>query len=510
MSTTGFVEHRPSAERLQRALASCQKISVQDNLGALFDLIAGEVTKLLSADRASIFLLDREKSELWSVVSVGEKEIRLDARLGFAGAVALSGQTLNVDNARRDPRFYPGVDARTGYRTRNVLAMPLRNQRNEVIGVIQALNKKGGAFTAEDVTLLQTLAAQAGNTLETAETVRQLREQRDQLLEDTTQLWKEVEGRSATQQIIGMSDPIQQVVRRIQQISDIDVNVLITGESGTGKEMVARAIHLNSQRAKRPLVSLNCAALPDSLVESELFGIEKGVATGVEARIGKFEAANGGTLFLDEIGDLNLVAQAKILRVLQEKIVEHVGGKKPIPVDTRVLAATNKNLEAEMKQRTFREDLYYRLNVIHIQLPALREIPEDIPLLANYFLTRFCREMKKQPMKLSAGANRCLRSYRWPGNIRELQNEIKRAVIATRHSTVSEGDLSEAVRTSDLTGATNKGESARPLKEVVAELETRLIREALIASDHNQQQAARALGLSRQGLIKKMKRYGLK
>src|SRR5579862_7100465 len=502
MAATNSVEHRPPAARLQEVLASCQKISAQQDLGVLFDLIAGEVTKLLAADRASIFLLDREKSELWSLVSVGEKEIRFDARLGLAGAAALSGQTINVDNAHRDSRFNPGIDARTGYRTRSVLAMPLRNQRKEVIGVIQALNKKRGAFTVEDIALLETLAAQAGNTLETAEFIQQLCEQRHQLLEDTAQLWKEVEGRSATQQIIGMSEPIQQVVRRIQQISEIDVNVLITGESGTGKEMVARAIHLNSHRAKRPLVSLNCAALPDSLVESELFGIEKGVATGVEARIGKFEAANGGTLFLDEIGDLNLLAQAKMLRVLQEKIVERVGGKKSIPVDTRVLAATNKDLEAEIKQRTFREDLYYRLNVIHIQLPALREIPEDIPLLANYFITRFCREIKKAPMKLSADASRCLRNYPWPGNIRQLQNEIKRMVIAARRTTITEDDLSEAVRASDVGGTTTRHGSNRPLKEVVADLETRLIREALTASGHNQQQAARALGLSRQGLIK--------
>jgi len=509
MATPNPVEQSPPADRLLEALASCRKISAQHDLGVLFGLIAAEAAKLLGADRASIFLLDREKSELWSLAAVGEKRIRLDARLGLAGAAALSGQTINVDDARRDPRFYPGVDARTGYRTRNVLAMPLRNQEGEIIGAVQALNKKGGGFTAADEVLLQTLASQAGNALETAQFVRQLREQRDQLQEDTSHLRKEMEGQAATQQIIGMSDTIQLVVRRIQQICDIDVNVLITGESGTGKEMVARAIHLNSGRARQPMVSLNCAALPDSLVESELFGIEKGVATGVEARIGKFEAATGGTLLLDEIGDLNLVAQAKILRVLQEKTVERVGGKKPISIDTRVLAATNKDLEAEIKQRAFREDLYYRLNVIHIHLPALREIPEDIPLLANYFLARFCHEISKEPMKLSPGATRCLRSHPWPGNIRELQNEIRRTVIATRRATITEDDMSEAVRTSAAADGIIRAGSGRSLKEIVAQLETRLIREALNASHHNQQQAARALGLSRQGLIKKMKRYGL-
>jgi len=495
-------------------LGICQKMNSERDLAALFDLIAREATRLMEADRASIFLLDREKSELWSIVALGTEPIRFDARLGLAGAAALTGQTINVKDAHQDPRFYPGIDAHTGYRTQSVLAVPLRNYEGAIIGAFQVLNKKGGTFTDEDEEILNALAAHAAIAIETAQLVQELRQHRDQLLEENTQLWKEVEGRFSTQNILGMSEKIQQVVRLIEQISDTTVNVLITGESGTGKELVAKAIHYNSPRARRPFVALNCAALPESLVESELFGIEKGVATGVERRIGKFEETNGGTLFLDEIGDLSLTAQAKILRALGERVIERVGGRRAIPVDVRILAATNKDPAAEIKKGTFREDLYYRLKVIHIQMPALREIQEDIPLLANYFLSKYCWEMQKELMKLAPEALNCLMTYPWPGNIRELENEMRRLVVSARRRVITEEDLSEAIRSGGSQGFPSTSKPARSLKEAVAEavaqLEKQMIREALLACQQNQQQAAKLLGLSRQGLIKKMKRYGIK
>ena len=256
-------------------------------------------------------------------------------------------------------------------------------------------------------------------------------------------------------------------------------------------------------------------------MESELFGIEKGVATGVERRIGKFEEADGGTLFLDEIGDLSLPSQAKILRVLQEGEIEHVGGRKTIQVDVRILAATNKDLDAEIKKGTFRYDLYYRLKVIHISPPPLREIQEDIPLLANYFLAKHFREMGKELKKLMPDAMECLMNYAWPGNVRELENEMKRVVVLAQDYAITEKDLSEFIRGS-------RSEHQRPtpprssketienvkktqtLKETVEEVEKGLILEALRNFRQNQLQAAKALGLSRQGLIKKMKRYGIK
>jgi Nif-specific regulatory protein len=499
-----------SETRLQALLKICRQMSSERDLAALLDLIAREATRLVEADRASIFLLDREKRELWSKVALGSDQIlRFDARLGIAGTVALTGQMINVTDAQADSRFYPQIDSRTGYHTRNLLAVPLRNHAGESIGVFEVLNKREGVFTEGDVEILQALASHAAIAIETAQLISELHQHRDQLLAESAQLRKEVEGRFSTQYLIGASPQMREVVRLIEQISDSAVNVLITGESGTGKEQVAKAIHYRSPRAARPLIALNCAALPENLVESELFGIERGVATGVEQRIGKFEAASGGTLFLDEIGDLSLVAQAKILRALQERVVERVGGRKSIPVDVRILAATNKNLESEIKKGNFREDLYYRLKVIHIRMPSLREVRQDIPLLANYFLDRHCREMNKSPMRLSPEALRCLEAYSWPGNVRELENEMKRLAVSVRHAVIAVEDLSDAIRScGDKADAGSK--STRSLSEAVTDLERRLILEAMQLCGQNQQRAAKVLGLSRQGLIKKMNRYGIK
>jgi Nif-specific regulatory protein len=230
----------------------------------------------------------------------------------------------------------------------------------------------------------------------------------------------------------------------------------------------------------------------------------------VERRLGKFEAANGGTLFLDEIGDLSLTAQAKLLRVLQERVIEHVGGRKPIPVDVRILSATNKNLEAEIQKGTFREDLYYRVKVIHIQMPPLREIRQDIPGLANYLLINYCREMKMEPVTLTAEAAGACMNYPWPGNVRELENEMKRLVLSVSGNTVGKRDLSEAILNSSGTEVAPSSSTPRFIKDVVSEVEKRMIQEALQQSKQNQLHAARTLGLSRHGLIKKMKRYNIR
>ncbi|HEU4343666.1 MAG TPA: GAF domain-containing protein, partial [Candidatus Binatia bacterium] len=259
-------EHNQLAEEL---LKICQKMSSERDLGALLDLIANEATKLMQAERASLFLLDREKGQLWSKVALGSQEIlRFDARVGIAGAVALTGQTINVEDAHADPRFYKEIDLRTGYRTRSLLAVPLRTHEGEIIGTFEVLNKKTGPFSKGDEEILKALAAQAAIAIETAQLVEEMRRHRDQLQQENAQLWKEVEGRFSTQSIIGASDKIQAVLRLIDQVSHSSVNVLITGESGTGKELAAKAIHYKSLRARKPFVALNCAALPETLVES--------------------------------------------------------------------------------------------------------------------------------------------------------------------------------------------------------------------------------------------------
>ena len=499
------------ADRLRAILNVCKRMTSVGDVISLLDLITIETKALLKADRVSIFLLDREKCELWSVISQEKKIMRLDARLGIAGSVAMTGQTINVADAYEHPLFYKELDLQTGYRTKTLLAVPLRDLRGEIIGVGEAINKSEGLFTDEDAELLQTLAAHVSDTIETTQLERQLQ---DHPLPKENDRPAGIVSGFSTQNIIGMSYRIQSIIRLIDQIRDCSVDVLIEGESGTGKELVAKALHHSSPRAKHPFVAVNCAALPDNLVEAELFGIEKGVATGVDRRIGKFEEANGGTLFLDEIGDLSLSAQAKILRVLQERSVDRVGGRGTVPIDIRVIAATNKNLEGAIKDRTFREDLYYRLKVIHIDTPSLRDVPEDIPDLANHFLNKYCQFMQTELKQFTPGALQSMLSYTWPGNARQLENEVKRLVASVRGKSITGDHLDASIRNPEtvmekpLTQEKPAPQlsSSRSLPVAVESLERRMIEDALRESGGNKQKAAQTLGLSRQGLIKKLKR----
>ena len=473
--------------------------------------VAAEIKNRLQADRVSVFLFDRESCELWSVVSQETRTMCLDARLGIAGHAALTGQVVNVADAYEHPLFYKEIDLKTGYRTRTLLAVPLKNHRNEVIAVGEVVNKYQGSFSDEDATTMQSLLAPFAKTLE-----RIPLKKPGSITETQAHL---PEGFS-TQKIVGMSHKTEAIIRLIDQIRDSSVDVLIQGENGTGKELVAKALHFSSPRANRPFVALNCAALPDNLVEAELFGIEKGVATGVERRIGKFEAASGGTLFLDEIGDLSLAAQAKILRVLQERAVDRVGGGKPIPIDVRIIAATNRDLYASIKAKQFREDLYYRIKVIHIQTPPLREIREDIPALANHFLEKHCKMMGVELKSFGPGAMQTLMRYHWPGNNRQLENEVKRAIASVRSKTITEEHLDASIRNSEsfdvpkpaaqeAKPSTPVAPTAQTLGDAVEALERRMIDDALRQCHGNKQKAAQVLGLSRQGLIKKLKRLGL-
>src|SRR3989441_112730 len=365
------------------------RLNSERNFEQLLKLIADEATKHLDAERATIFMLDREKNELWAKVALGVSDtIRFDARLGVAGAVLIAGKPMIVEDAYKSPLFYPSIDSMTGFQTRNILSVPLRNPKQEVIGVFQVLNKRQGRFSTEDEHFIVALANQAAVALENSFTLSELQTRQQELIQENLHLRKEVEERYPSKSILGTSSKIEEIRLVIEKTAESAVSVLITGENGTGKELSARAIHYMSPRRPKPFVAVNCAALPDTLVESELFGIEKGVATGVERRVGRIESANTGTLFLDEIGDLSLSAQAKLLRVLQEREVEWVGGRRPVPVDIRLIAATNKDLKEEIQQNRFRQDLFFRLNVIHVRMPSLREIRTDIPLLAMYFLKK--------------------------------------------------------------------------------------------------------------------------
>jgi Nif-specific regulatory protein len=498
-------------------LAISHRMIAEKDFDELLNIITIDAAKLLEAERAAIFLLDRTTGQLWAKTALGVSEsIRFDSRLGIAGAVLVSGKNIIVEDAYNSPLFYPSVDSKTGFQTRNILTVPLRNIRREIIGVFQVLNKAEGKFTSEDEQLVETLALHAAVALENAKEIADLETRQQALLEENESLRLEVAERYTTRSILGTSAKISKIRDLIDKTAQSGVSVLITGENGTGKELSARAIHHGSSRRGKPFVAVNCAALPETLVESELFGIEKGVATGVERRVGRIESANGGTLFLDEIGDLNLTAQAKLLRVLQEREVDWVGGRKPVPVDIRLVAATNKDLKDEIKNGRFRQDLYFRLNVVHLHMPPLREIRADIPVLAMYFLRKQIREMDREVTGFSSEAMKALMAYSWPGNVRELENEVRRAVVLTSGNQIMQEDLSESVREEALEDSPSDSENVstskdlkQKLKDRVITLEIQMIRGAMTQTAGDKRRMAKLLGLSHQGLLNKLKRYGL-
>ena len=325
------------------------------------------------------------------------------------------------------------------------------------------------------------------------------------------------------EQIVGMSSAIKEVYKMIGRVAASDVSVLLTGESGTGKELVAKAIHRYSDRSDKPFIAINCAAIPDSLLESELFGFEKGSFTDAShMKEGKFEMADKGTLFLDEVADMSLTLQAKLLRVLQEGTFERLGSNKVIKVDVRVISATNKNLENAIAGKTFREDLYYRLKVISITLPPLRVHPEDIPLLTNYFLSRHCQEMKKPLVTVPPETMDGLLKYSWPGNVRELENLLKRALLLSKSNIITPDLIQVEMNSKQTTpSAATQNETTslipanmddyegRLFKHVIEQIEKDLIEKALAHNNGNQVKTAKLLGISRAMLHERMEKFGL-
>jgi DNA-binding NtrC family response regulator len=303
--------------------------------------------------------------------------------------------------------------------------------------------------------------------------------------------------------LLGSSPAMRHVIELVQTVAGSDSTVLITGESGTGKEVVARAIHAASARRYNPMVVVNCGALPEGILESELFGHEAGAFTGARARHkGKFESAEGGTVFLDEIGEVSPKVQVELLRVLEEKVVTRLGGTAPVPVDFRTISATNRDLQAALKEGRFREDLYWRLNVVHVHIPPLRERPEDVPVLAEQFLARFAQSMSRRPMTFSRDALDALASYPWPGNVRELQNAIERAVVVGRGDVVTAADLPLRVTQSPPAPGTAPGS--------LAEAERAHVQAVLDSSGWNITRSARILDVDRVTLYNKIKKYDLK
>jgi len=326
------------------------------------------------------------------------------------------------------------------------------------------------------------------------------------LVDENTHLRQELRERYDFSNIVGSSGPMRQIFEQVAQVAGTNTTVLVRGESGTGKELIAHALHYNSLRAAKPFVRVSCAALPESLIESELFGYEKGAFTGAEARKkGRFELAEGGTLFLDEIGDVNLATQVKLLRVLQQREFERVGGTETVKANVRLVVATNKDLERAMAGGAFREDLYYRLNVFTIFVPPLRERKADLLLLADHFVEKFAREHHRSIKRISTPAIDMLTSYHWPGNVRELENTLERAVLMCDGEVIHGHHLPPSLQTAEASGTVTRVS----LRDAVSSYEKDLIQDALKTTRGNRAKAARLLDTTERIVNYKVRQYGI-
>jgi transcriptional regulator with GAF, ATPase, and Fis domain len=491
---------RQRATQAETILSIVQQWGRTQEMETLLNQMAEASTKLLDGDRASIFLWDRTNRVLVGRPALGVPggELRIPDDAGVVGEVLRSGEPRRVSlREARDP-VNRRVDSQLGYQTRTLVAAPLRSAAGELLGVFEVINKRTGEFTTDDETALVELASHAVVALENAQ-------DREKLLASHKQI---VDQAAEDVRLVGNSPAIEALRSTVRRVADTDLAVLVQGENGTGKEVVSQLIHYRSPRRDRPFVAVNCAAIAETLLESELFGHEKGAFTDAhESRPGKFELAAGGTLLLDEIGDLSPGGQSKLLRVLEEKVVVRVGGSKPIPVDVRVIAATNQSLPDMVRTRKFRQDLFYRLNVVVLELPPLRDRGDDILLLAEHFLTDFCRRARRKPPKFSLEARKQLVQHTWPGNVRELRNVMERLAFLVVGDVIEPGDLTFILSPSP--ESSNLLMVDQPLSSATDRFQIEYIRKAIGRTGGNMSDAADLLGLHRSNLYRKMKQLGM-
>jgi Nif-specific regulatory protein len=494
-------QHRRRAVRLEAILDMTVHWNQSRETDQLLEKIALAATRLIRAERATIFLPDASNSSLIGKPALGvdEGELRIPINAGVVGQVLKTGKAARIDEdvSAEQQQINRDVDEQLGFQTRTILCVPMTNSDGKTIGAFELINREKGSFSDEDEAALSELAAHAAvaidNTLHVEQLVSSKRTVADQAADQV--------------QMIGECAEIEALKKTIERVADTDLVVLITGENGTGKEVVAQMIHYLSRRRDEILVAVNCAAISESLLESELFGHEKGAFTDAhQKREGKFELANNGTLFLDEIGDMSLDGQSKLLRVLEEKKVVHVGGSLPIPTDARVIAATNQNLAELISERKFRQDLYFRLNVVTVELPPLRQRGNDILLLAEHFLGNFCIKARRNTPAFSASARKELLNHQWPGNIRELRNMMERLAYLTDGQKIDANDL-------DFVNAPSNHENVvpmdLPLTEATKQFQVDYIARHIDRSRGNMTNAASKMGLHRSNLYRKMKQLGM-
>ena len=489
---------------ISRAFA--ESLDLEETLRSILKLLDTH----LKLQRGTISLLDPEAEMINIKASHGlsEKSRKLGSYKvgeGVTGLVVQTGREIVVPDISRDPRFLHKTRSRKDILGKRVafFCVPIKLE-GRTIGAL-SVDKQAGAkddFGASIrlLNVISTMVAQAVKLNKLVEFDRK------RLRDENVRLRQELKSRFNIHNMVGSSSAMHEVYRLIEQVADSNATVLVRGESGTGKDLVAHAIHYNSPRADKPFVKVNCTALPDTLLESELFGHEKGAFTGaVERKPGRFEMAHGGTIFLDEIGDFPSNLQVKLLRVIQFKEFERLGGTETIKTNVRIIVATHKNLEEQIKEGLFREDLYYRINVFPIYLPPLRERKDDIMLLADHFLEKSAAENNKNITRISTPAIEMLTRYHWPGNIRELENCIERAVLLCDGDVISSEHLPPSLQMIKKTGAVAK----RTLAEVVENMEKELIVDALKKGGGRQRNAAKELGVTERILGYKIRRYGI-
>jgi len=488
---------RTSLEALSEIAATVNSVRDPDRL---LETVLEIAMQTLDAERGFVFLEDEEahtgfavkayrnftEDELDGVVTGGA-----EGSASVVRAVLGSGEPVLLYEASADERFGSSQSV-VLQQIQSIACVPLQIKSRQIGAIYLDSVTRRGQFTQESIPFLRAFAHQAAVAIENAELYQSLRT-------ENRQLRTEVQRVHGFDGIIGQSVRMREVFETVSRVLDTDATVLLGGESGTGKELIARAIHYNGHRQKQPFVAIFCGSLPDDLLESELFGHKKGAFTGAVAdKKGLFEVADGGTIFLDEVGDLSPKLQTALLRVLQEGEIKPVGDTQTRRVDVRIISATNKDLKAEIAERHFREDLYYRLNTIHIELPPLRHRREDIPLLAMHFLDRYATGSRAHLRGFTPEALDVLKRYRWPGNVRELENTIERAAVLTR---------GELIAPQDLRLPTDEAEVAYDPDLPLKEIERRHVERALAYHDGNVSETARQLGVSRRWLHYRLKEW---
>jgi Nif-specific regulatory protein len=472
--------------------------------------ILGIISKLLGMRRATLTILNPLTSEISIEVAHDlspEAKRRGKYRLGegITGRVVQTGEPALIPKISEEPLFLNRTRTRKDLEKQDIsfICVPIKIGKNTIGALSVDRLFSNDVALEEDLRFLTIIAALIA---ETVKKVQYLNREKEQLLDENIRLKKELTEKYQVENIIGNSRPMREVYEMIHKVAKSNATVLLRGESGTGKELVANAIHYQSLRSRKPFIKINCAALPETLLESELFGYEKGAFTGATAlKLGRFERAQGGTLFLDEIGDLNPSIQTKLLRVIQEKEFDRLGGRQPIQADVRIITATHQDLEKNVNEKRFREDLYYRLNVFPIYLPPLRERRTDILLLAEYFLEKFNKEHQKNIRRISTPAIDMIMQYHWPGNVRELQNCMERAILICEGEAIKAHHLPPTLQTAESSDTQGK----LSFNQAVEAVEKELIIEALKKVNGNRTRAAEDLGITQRIINYKIDKYGI-